>query len=159
MRSAALLTLLFTLQSCFIIRVYPPAEINATVTTASPSSQTLLASGKSAVIHGKQHDIFFHEEAVAPEGDFIFVADSIPAKKGKVVIRMDGRSTVAGQSAKWVSKEPLIVVDGVVQEGQQALTVIDPDQIATVNVLKDAAALKKYGEKGRNGVVEITTKQ
>ncbi len=50
-------------------------------------------------------------------------------------------------------------MDGVVQEGQQALTAIDPDQIATVNVLKDAAALKKYGEKGRNGVVEITTKQ
>lgn len=153
MRSAVLLTLLFSLQSCFIIRVYPPAEINGTVTTTSPNSQSLLASGKSAVIHGKQHDIFFHEEGVAPEVDFIFIADSIPAKKGKVVVRVDGRQSNGKKQA------PLIVVDGVVQEGQQALTAIDPDRIATVNVLKDAAALKKYGEKGRHGVVEITTKQ
>ena len=39
MRSAVLLTFLFSLQSCFIIRVYAPAEINTTVTTTSPSSQ------------------------------------------------------------------------------------------------------------------------
>lgn len=153
MRSAVVLTLLFSLQSCFVIRVYPPSEINATVTTTSPSYPSLLASGKSAVILGKQHDIFFHEEGVAPEGDFVFIADSIPAKKGKVVIRVDDRHSNGKKH------EPLIVVDGVVQEGQQALSAIDPDQIATVNVLKDTAALKKYGEKGRNGVVEITTKQ
>jgi N-acetylmuramoyl-L-alanine amidase len=35
---------------------------------------------------------------------------------------------------------------------------IDPDKIQSINVLKDGAAVKKYGEKGRNGVIEIQLK-
>ena len=36
--------------------------------------------------------------------------------------------------------------------------VINPDDILSISVLKDEKAIKKYGEKGKNGVMEICTK-
>jgi TonB family protein len=53
--------------------------------------------------------------------------------------------------------KPLIVVDGVVST--KGVEEIDPSKIVNVNVLKDKPATDKYGEKGKNGVIEITTKK
>ncbi|MGB0849941.1 MAG: SusC/RagA family TonB-linked outer membrane protein [Bacteroidia bacterium] len=50
---------------------------------------------------------------------------------------------------------PLYVVDGVVGVDP---TTINPDDIATFNVLKDAASTSLYGTQGSNGVIIITTK-
>ena len=36
---------------------------------------------------------------------------------------------------------------------------LDPNKIESVRVIKDEAALEKYGEKGKNGVIEISTKK
>lgn len=55
-------------------------------------------------------------------------------------------------------KKPLIVIDGVVNE-QKGITNINPDEISSVNVLKDKAATDKYGEKGKDGVIEVITKK
>ncbi len=51
---------------------------------------------------------------------------------------------------------PLYVVDGVPQSDVSSL---NPDEIESVNVLKDAASTALYGSRGTNGVVIITTKQ
>ncbi len=51
---------------------------------------------------------------------------------------------------------PLIVVDGVIRNN---INQVDPDAIATVTVLKDAAAVAPYGLGGANGVILITTKR
>ena len=51
---------------------------------------------------------------------------------------------------------PLIIIDG--QESSKSLNEIDPANIASITVLKDATAMNIYGEKGKNGVVLITTK-
>ncbi|MEW2921387.1 M56 family metallopeptidase [Muricauda sp. ANG21] len=56
--------------------------------------------------------------------------------------------------------KPLIVIDGV--EKPKAVMGdlgLEPEEIQSINVLKDNMALEKYGEKGTNGVVEITTKK
>ncbi|MCU0377953.1 MAG: TonB family protein, partial [Bacteroidales bacterium] len=50
----------------------------------------------------------------------------------------------------------LIVLDGAVTE--KDLSTIDPETIHSINVIKDESAVILYGEKGRNGVIEITTK-
>ena len=50
--------------------------------------------------------------------------------------------------------KPLIVVDGVIKEKKE----IDPNTILSMNVLKDEAAIDKYGDKGKDGVIEIATK-
>ena len=52
---------------------------------------------------------------------------------------------------------PLIVVDGVIYNG--ALSDINPQDIATVDVLKDASAAALYGTKSANGVILINTKK
>ncbi len=54
------------------------------------------------------------------------------------------------------SQEPLIVMDGVPYEGD--LNSINPQDIASLTVLKDAAANSMYGARGSNGVIMITTK-
>lgn len=51
---------------------------------------------------------------------------------------------------------PLIIIDG--EESTTSLNEISPDQIESISVLKDVSAVNSYGEKGKNGVVLITTK-
>ena len=55
------------------------------------------------------------------------------------------------------SAQPLWVIDGVVTTGD-AVKKLLPDRIASINVLKGEAALKAYGQRGVNGVVEVVTK-
>ena len=56
------------------------------------------------------------------------------------------------------SHEPLIIIDGEIQDESIVPSSLDPEHIARVNVLKDKSAIAKYGDKAKNGVVEITTK-
>jgi len=55
-------------------------------------------------------------------------------------------------------KDPLYVIDTKVQENNFNLNSIAPDNIERIDVLKDKSATEKYGEKGKQGVIEITTK-
>ena len=48
---------------------------------------------------------------------------------------------------------PLVIVDGM----EQPLTDVDPNQIKSINILKDAAAASMYGSRGANGVIIIET--
>ncbi|MEO8337834.1 MAG: TonB-dependent receptor plug domain-containing protein, partial [bacterium] len=78
---------------------------------------------------------------------------------------------VRGPASINAGNQPLYVVDGVpiLQEnytqlglgGQDvtAVTGLNPDEVATIDVLKDAAATAIYGSRGSNGVVLITTKR
>lgn len=58
--------------------------------------------------------------------------------------------------ATWNDASPLIVVDGIVRA---TFDKIDPNEIESVNILKDASATAVYGVKGANGVIIITTKR
>lgn len=55
------------------------------------------------------------------------------------------------------SATPLYVVDGVTYDGD--ISSIDPGDIASTTILKDATATSLYGSRGANGVVVITTKK
>ncbi len=54
--------------------------------------------------------------------------------------------------------KPLYVIDGIIKK-ESDLKDILPDNIKEMNVLKGETATQKYGDKGKHGVVEITTKQ
>ncbi|WPU97286.1 TonB-dependent receptor [Mucilaginibacter sp. cycad4] len=54
---------------------------------------------------------------------------------------------------------PLIVVDGVPTSNPDALSDINPNDIASVDILKDASAAAIYGTRAANGVVLVTTKR
>lgn len=68
-------------------------------------------------------------------------------------IRIRGIGTISGS----VDKEPLFVVDGVPFSGD--LNNINPSDIESMTVLKDAASNALYGARGANGVIMITTKK
>lgn len=55
--------------------------------------------------------------------------------------------------------EPLYVVDGVPLDGVAGLNLLNPNDIQTIDILKDASAAAIYGTRGSNGVVMITTKR
>ncbi len=86
---------------------------------------------------------------------------------GSTSIRIRGTSSING------TNEPLYVIDGIPiisdasasstgtlkNPANNALSVINPNDIASVEVLKDASATSIYGARGANGVILITTKQ
>ena len=72
-----------------------------------------------------------------------------PGEAAKVVIR--------GYGSINASQNPLYVVDGIPFDGD--LSSINPSDIESMTVLKDASAGALYGARGANGVVMITTKQ
>lgn len=55
------------------------------------------------------------------------------------------------------SNEPLLVVDGMIYKG--SMTNIDPNNIESIQVLKDASSLAAYGSQAAQGVIMITTKK
>jgi len=65
------------------------------------------------------------------------------------VIRVRGTSSINGS-------DPLYVIDGVVIGG--GIDYLNPNDIETIEVLKDAASAAIYGARGANGVIIITTK-
>ena len=72
-----------------------------------------------------------------------------PGESASIVIR--------GYGSINASQDPLYVVDGVPYDG--TLSSINPSDIESMTILKDASAGALYGARGANGVVMITTKQ
>lgn len=81
--------------------------------------------------------------------------------------RPGGRTTVRirGFSSINSSNNPLYVIDGVMLpignqiQGSQAIDYINPNDIVSVEVLKDASSTAIYGARGANGVILVTTKR
>ncbi len=57
--------------------------------------------------------------------------------------------------ASWQETQPLVLVDGI----ERDMNDVDPNEIETLSVLKDASATAVFGVKGANGVILITTKR
>ena len=89
-----------------------------------------------------------------------------------VVVTTDGGNPsggatirIRGGSSLNASNDPLIVIDGVPQtnqsqgSGMSALTMVNPSDIESMTILKDASATAIYGSRASNGVIIITTKR
>ncbi|WP_163397324.1 SusC/RagA family TonB-linked outer membrane protein [Flavobacterium fluviatile] len=73
---------------------------------------------------------------------------SVPGASSEILIR--GITSISG------SNTPLYVVDGIPQEGDPR---ISPNEVESIDVLKDAASAAIYGTRGASGVILITTKK
>ena len=71
---------------------------------------------------------------------------------------MKGKSNITVRGA-YLDDQPLIIIDGKEAGDDINLDSLDPNNIESINVLKGPAAEKAYGEKGKNGVVQITLKK
>ena len=75
---------------------------------------------------------------------------------GGVRYHSDHRITMRVENGK----SPLIIVDGKeMGEGLDIMKEIPANQIETVSIMKDEVAIAKYGEKAKDGVIEIETKK
>jgi TonB-linked SusC/RagA family outer membrane protein len=76
-----------------------------------------------------------------------FIGDARPGQSGAILIR--------GQNSLSADNRPLIVLDGIIFEGN--ITDINPQDIEAIDVLKDAASASIYGSRAANGVIMITS--
>ncbi len=117
----------------------------------------------TGVIEAVAAEEFNTGSIVAPEeliqGKVAGVQVITPGFRGGVNIRIRGGTSINA------SNEPLFVIDGVpvavgggLSAGSNPLSFLNPDDIETVTVLKDASAAAIYGSRGANGVILIETK-
>ncbi len=78
-------------------------------------------------------------------------SDGQPGSDLNIVIR--------GNNSVTQDNSPLYVVDGFPMESAVGSTMINPEEIESIDILKDASATAIYGARGANGVVLITTKK
>ena len=90
------------------------------------------------------------QEALQGRAAGVIVTRSSGAPGAAVKVRVRGVNSITG------SNDPLVVVDGLIGGDLSAL---NPNDIASMDVLKDASATATYGVRGANGVIVITTKK
>ena len=94
----------------------------------------------------------------------------VGASPGVVVTSNGGNPTggatirIRGGSSLNANNNPLVVIDGVPMtdmsySGTDAMTMVAPDNIESMTILKDASATAIYGSRASNGVIIITTKK
>jgi TonB-linked SusC/RagA family outer membrane protein len=90
------------------------------------------------------------EDALQGRASGVTVAKTSGAPGAAAKIRIRGANSITGNN------DPLVVVDGVIGGD---LSTINPNDIASMDILKDASATAVYGSRGSNGVIMITTKK
>lgn len=108
------------------------------------------------------------ETVTAEQLNIVQVASTIDAIKGQIA-GVDVQSTggrpgqnptvrIRGRRSITASNDPLYVVDGIpLIDGPASMADINPNDIASMQVLKDAAATAVYGSRGANGVILVST--
>lgn len=94
-------------------------------------------------------------DALKGKASGVFVSSASGSPGQEPTIRIRGMGSFQAQN------DPLIVVDGIPMDRDMGgiLLNINPNDIESVSVLKDASAASIYGSRGANGVVIITTKR
>jgi TonB-linked SusC/RagA family outer membrane protein len=89
------------------------------------------------------------DEALQGRAAGVVVTNNDGAPGGVATIRIRGGNSITG------GNKPLVVIDGF-QGGD--LSSLNPNEVESIEVLKDASATAIYGSKGANGVIIVTTK-
>ena len=158
---------------------YQPATVAAAPTvevTLQDDSQLL----NDVVVIGygvaKKNDLTGSVTAIKPDeknhGIITSAQDMLSGKIAGVNVTSDGGTPggsstirIRGGSSLNASNDPLIVIDGLALDRQgvkgspNALSMVNPNDIESFTVLKDASATAIYGSRGSNGVIIITTKK
>ncbi|MGB3007900.1 MAG: SusC/RagA family TonB-linked outer membrane protein, partial [Chitinophagaceae bacterium] len=110
-------------------------------------------TGSVSSVNSKQiKDFPLSSAAEALQGKLagVQLTSSEGAPGAEIIVRVRGGGSITQDNS------PLYIVDGV--QVENALSVLSPQDIATVDVLKDASTTAIYGARAANGVVIITTK-
>lgn len=89
------------------------------------------------------------DQAIQGRATGVFILNSDGSPGGNTLIRIRGSNSING------GNDPLIIVDGL--QGAN-INQLNPNDIESMEILKDASATAIYGSRGANGVILITTK-
>lgn len=158
---------------------YQPANVKAApnvVITLQDDAKVL----ENVVVIGygraKKNDLTGSVTAIKPDdmnkGVQVSAQDMITGKIAGVNVQNNGGEPgggasirIRGGSSLSASNDPLIVIDGLamdnygMQGSSNALNLVNPNDIESFTVLKDASATAIYGSRASNGVIIITTKK
>ena len=89
------------------------------------------------------------DQAIQGRATGVFILNTDGSPGGNTMIRIRGNNSING------GNDPLIIVDGL--QGAN-INQLNPNDIQSMEILKDASATAIYGSRGANGVILITTK-
>lgn len=155
------------------VAVQGRTNIDVHLASSAVALQEVVAVGYGTV---KKQDATGSVAVIKPDeieaGIAVSTQDLLVGAAPGVVVTLDGGNPsggadirIRGGSSLSASNDPLIVIDGVPQTNQSnggganALTMIAPQNIESVTILKDASATAIYGSRASNGVIIITTKK
>lgn len=116
-------------------------SVLASITTVKPSELKVPSSNLTTSLAGRVAGLISYQRSGEPGQD-----------NANFFIR---GITSFGADAK---KDPLILIDGV-ELSSDDLARLNPDDIASFSIMKDATATALYGARGANGVIAVTTKE
>ncbi len=147
--------------------------INVTLQEDAKVLEDVVVIGYGTV---KKHDLTGSVSTLKPDeknhGTITNAQDMIQGKIAGVSVINGGGTPgggatirIRGGSSLTASNDPLIVIDGLAMDNQgvkglaNPLSMVNPQDIESFTVLKDASATAIYGSRGSNGVIIITTKK
>lgn len=116
-------------------------SIVSSISTITPTELKIPSSNLTTAFAGRMAGIISYQRSGEPGLD-----------NAEFFIRGVTSFSTAGK------KDPLILIDGI-EMNNQDLARINPDDIASFSVMKDANAAALYGARGANGVILVTTKE
>lgn len=142
-------------QSVLSIKLYNDSQdLDEVVVVAYGTAKKSSFTGSASVVKSEQLEKISGSgfvEALQGMSAGVNISNNVGTPGADPRIQIRGISSMSGKS------NPLYVVDGMPYDG--ALNSINPSDIESMTVLKDAAASSLYGSRAANGVVVITTKK
>jgi TonB-linked SusC/RagA family outer membrane protein len=114
-------------------------SVVSSIETISPSELKVPSSNLTKALAGRLAGVISYQRSGEPGAD-------------------NAQFFVRGVTTFGYASSPLILLDGF-EVDANALARVDPDNIASFSVLKDATSAALYGSKGANGVIMVTTKK
>ena len=149
------------------------SDLVITLAESTQMLENLVVIGYGVV---KKNDLTGSVTALKPDaknkGVVVSAQDMLGGKVAGVSVTSNGGEPggganirIRGGSSLNASNNPLIVIDGIAMDNNgvsglsNPLSLVNPQDIESFNVLKDASATAIYGSRGSNGVIIITTKK
>jgi len=115
------------------------SSVVASITTVKPGDLKVPSSNLTTALSGRVSGVIAYQRSGEPGQD-------------------NAQFFIRGVTTFGYKKDPLILIDGI-ELTTQDLARLQPDDIATFSIMKDAAATALYGARGANGIVYVTTKE
>lgn len=114
-------------------------SVVASITTVKPTELKVASSNLTTALAGRMAGIISYQRSGEPGQD-------------------NAQFFVRGVTTMGFKKDPLILIDGI-ELNSTDLARLQPDDIASFSIMKDATATALYGARGANGVIYVTTKE